>query len=208
LSFSLYDPDLFSNLRSGATLNGRHYDGLTVFRTLVAENYNQVAGRFGASLKFSYDRTDEAYEYWMRDIGRVYDAEDAEPDHFKRAGFLAYWLRRRQVVHHVMTEPEGAIADKFRNRFLINHNEYCAFMFGFRICHYFSLAEKLEDSADIAAYIGSQNLEPEFVFDVSTLMKNKNVSPHSLYLIYRACFVDIQRPLKSRPAIVEPFPHA
>ena len=206
MTFSLYDPELFSNLQNGAVVDGHLHDGLTVFRTLVAEHYNQVAGRFGTRLKFSYDRTDEAYEYWVRDIDRVYDAEDAVPDHFKRAGFLAYWLRRRQVVNHVMTAPEAQPPSGDRTRFLINHNEYCAFMFGFRICHYFSLTEKLGEGQDIAAHIGSQNLEPAFVFDVSTLMKNKNVSPHSLYLIYRACFVDIQRPLKSRPAVVEAFP--
>ena len=208
MTFSLYDPELFQNFQYGVLVDGQHIDGLTVFRTLVAENYNQVASRFGAGLKFSYDRTDEAYEYWMRDIGRVYDAEDAVPDHFKRAGFLAYWLRRRQVVNTLLTAPDVQDSNGDRNRFLINHNEYCAFIFGFRICHYFSLIEKLDGSQDIAAYIGSQNLDSAFVFDVSTLMKNKNVSPHSLYLIYRACFVDIQRPLRSRPALVEPFPRA
>lgn len=208
MSFSLYDPDLFSKLKDGAALEGHRYDGVTVFRTLVAETYLQVADRFGATVKLSFDRTGEAYEYWKRDIDRVYDDDDAVPDHFKRAGFLAYWLRRRQVVNLVAEGPEYDPEDRSGKRFLINHNEYCAFMFGFRICHYFSLAEKLAASGDIAEYIGGQNLDPEFVFDVSTLMKNKNVSPHSLYLIYRACFLDIQRPRKSAPAIVTPFPGA
>jgi hypothetical protein len=206
MSVSIYDPNLFKNLMDGAEIDGVHQDGLTVFRTLVARTYNQVAERFSASFTFSYDRTEEAYEYWKRDVARVYDGEDAVPDHFKRAGFLAYWLRRRQVVSRLAADQGFEGDQRLRERFLINHNEYSAFLFGFRICIYFELDAKLRESADISDYIGAHSLDPRFVLDVSTLMKNKNVSPHSLYLIYRACFIDLQRPPMSRPVEVLPFP--
>jgi hypothetical protein len=206
MSVSIYDPELFKHLIEGTEIDGVFQDGLTVFRTLVAQTYNQIAERFGASFTFSYDRTEEAYEYWKRDVKRVYDGEDAVPDHFKRAGFLAYWLRRRQVVSRLVAAEEFGGEREVRKRFLINHNEYSAFLFGFRICIYFELDAKLRESADIADFVGGYSLDPRFVLDVSTLMKNKNVSPHSLYLIYRACFIDLQRPPMSRPAEVLQFP--
>jgi hypothetical protein len=202
---SIYDPDLFEHLIEGTTIDGVPQDGLTVFRTVLAGSYNQISERFGASFRFSFDRTEEAYEYWKRDIARIYDGEDSVPNHFKRAGFLAYWLRRRQVVSTVIASEHYDGDLEFRKKFLINHNEYSAFLFGFRICIYFELKPELQESPDIADFIGRHFLDPKFVLDVSTLMKNKNVSPHSLYLIYRAGFIDLRRPPITQPSQVLPF---
>jgi hypothetical protein len=206
MPFPLYDPDLFEKLEHGAELDGMWQDGPTVFKTVVARTYEQISSSFQVRISLSFDRLGEAHSYWLRDINRVYEDKHAVPDHLKRAGFLAYWLRRRQVVHHIL-DIEGTSADiAGRDKFLINHNEFCAFVLGLRICHYFSLAEKLRADPDISDFLSSQNLDFDFLVDVSTLMKNKNVSPHSLYLIYRACFIDIQRPARSRPAEVMRFP--
>jgi hypothetical protein len=206
MAFSLYDPEFFDKLEHGAELDGVWHEGGTVFRTIVANAYQQISSNFDAKVSLSYDRVGEAHTYWLRDIKRVYDDPKAVPDHFKRAGFLAYWLRRRQVVHHIGASAVDSADTADVDKFLINHNEFCAFTLGLRICHYFSLADRLRVEPDISDYLNSQNLDFDFLIDVSTLMKNKNVSPHSLYLIYRAIFLKLEAAPKPKLSTVVSFP--
>ncbi len=38
-------------------------------------------------------------------------------------------------------------------------------------------------------------------FDIATLLKHKNVSPHALYLIYRTLFYDLTKPRRTAPVL-------
>lgn len=194
VDYGLYQPNIFGYLRDGAGAIGVAPEEW--FRTAVAAAYDQIAFSHGCNIRMSADRTDEARLFWARDIGRLEIHGDTVPDHFKQAGFLAYWLRRRIVVQHV----SRAIAfdhdeDQHRQtQFVMMSNEFCAFVLGFRICVFFVYGHLADEGDDIAADLERIQVEPSLLFDIAALMKNKNVSPHSLYTVFRSLFYNLELP--------------
>jgi hypothetical protein len=91
-----------------------------------------------------------------------------------------------------------------QDKFLLSPNEICAFLIGFRLCLYFSLKHLIDESDHIGHEIQARTLDANLKFDVATLLKHKNVSPHALYLIYRTLFYVLERPARSAPVLAIP----
>lgn len=143
---------------------------------------------------------EQAHQRWVKDVSRVSDHEfDGGPlDHFKRAALLCYWLRRYPPICEFGKNPDLQIAGirfrKFDGREVRYANQFAAFDVGFRICRFWEANR--EDAERIYGFVpkeGDFSLagNGNFVQDVSYVLADKNVSPHTLALIYRALFIDI-----------------
>lgn len=201
---SIYRPDVFECFRSGDEEGAPSpVSAEAFFSTSIATQYNLIAKGFGCSLKLSAFRLEDARRLWIRDVDRIeieprFDVESAPnatdrdgiPNHFKQIGFLVYWLRRRCVVESI--ERNRPAAEKPhqtpQDRFILSGNEICAFLLGFRICQFFEMSLTADPDEDVAARIRQINLEAHLIHDAATLLRHKNLSPHALYLIYRALF--------------------
>ena len=191
---TIYRPDVFDCFRGSVPNSLSDKDAPKQwFASCLAYQYDDIAKRHHCEVRLSPTRLEEARLLWLRDTGRIDIDGDTIPDHFKQAGFLAYWLRRRMVVswwqRSLVDEPTEE-----QDRFLLGANEICAFFVGFRICLYFEFKEEINSRDHIGHLLQELALESSLKFDIATLLKHKNVSPHSLYLIYRTLFYDMKRP--------------
>lgn len=141
-----------------------------------------------------------AHQRWVKDVTRVSDHEyDGGPlDHFKQAALLCYWLRRYPPISELSMNPDVKLASiKLRNpngdevRYA---NQMAAFDLGFRLCRFWEA-----NRVDTAKIYGKryketdftlQN-ETDFLMDVYYVLADKNVSPHTLALIYRSLFINV-----------------
>lgn len=66
----------------------------------MAAHYMHGFGTFRIDIDVSRRRLSDAFHFWVDDLHRVGEIElaGADPDHFKRAAHLAYWLRRSTPV--------------------------------------------------------------------------------------------------------------
>jgi len=175
------------------------------FFTLIAGAYRDIVrvewgiDRFG----ISDQRLEEARLQWLRDIGRIEIDGSVEPDEYKLLGFLVYWLRRRCVIGYAhRSEAACRVAEidgwvNAQDQFLLRCNEIAAFLIGFRLCLYLRIGPNLTTDAnghpiELLDSFDDHDLDQEFLFDIGTLMKQKNLSPHSMYIIFRSL-------LNSRP---------
>lgn len=162
----------------------------------------------------------EAHTFWQKDLRRVSHMEyDGGPlDHFKRCGHLCYWLRRsRPLVDFenadVSELPARDTKESALREFLLQYgNEYVAFEVGFRICRYFEA--KRSDAGAMLALLSRTQTEYEknikvyrptfskitsftigqiYIRSVCYMLKEKNVSPHAIHMVYRSLFFEIRR---------------
>lgn len=139
----------------------------------------------------------EAHGAWKKDLERVGENErhlEDGLDHFKRAGHLAFWIRRMSPVveAHDLTgnfsDPKCAELDdnqKALKALLFGYaNEYIAFDFGLAFCKYYELAK--HGGSERAANL---KLNDDYFKVMCHFLKFKNVSPHAMFLIYKSLFV-------------------
>lgn len=142
----------------------------------------------------------QAHEHWVSDVGRISSNEynGKNLDHFKHSAILCFWLRRFPAITDYFPDPslkafgQSVIID---NKDLFNHGVHQAsFDIGFRICSYWEAMRA--DCEDVYGKI----LEPgdfkigrhkEFTNDVGYVLSEKNVSPHTLNLIYKSLFLQL-----------------
>ena len=198
---TIYRPDAFDCFRlAPAARRGDAEAARQWFASCMAYQYDDIAKRHSCEVNLSPTRLEEARLLWMRDTQRIAIEGDTTPNHFKQAGFLVYWLRRRMVVaacrRGLVDEPTGE-----QDKFVLSANETCAFLIGLRISLYFDLKDKIDSSDHIGHELQEFSLESALKFDVATLLKHKNVSPHSLYLIYRTLLYDLRKPRHIAPIL-------
>lgn len=192
--FTLFRPDIIECLAEGEMLsNGNRITPETWFLSCLAREYEQIAAGHDCNVKISATHAKDARDLWVRDRKRIEVAEDSTPDHFKQAGFLTYWLRRRLAVETTHRYQIHAFIED-QDSFVLGVNDICAFLFGFRLCLYFEFRELIAAGADISAELRKIVVEDHLKHDIATLMRGKNLSPHALYLIFRTLFVDLRRP--------------
>ncbi|ABD88962.1 hypothetical protein [Rhodopseudomonas palustris] len=188
---TLYRPDVFERFRGDGFTEPA--DAKQWFASCIAFQYDDIAKRHLCELRISPTRLEEARLLWKRDTGRIDILGDTIPDHFKQAGFLAYWLRRRMVVGWWQRNLVDHASEE-QDKFLLSVNEVCAFFVGLRLCVYFEMKSQIDENDHIGHALQDINLGSDLKFDVATLLKHKNVSPHALYLIYRTLFYDLSKP--------------
>lgn len=147
---------------------------------------------WGARLlpKLSKPRLIESHGAWRNDLSRVGNHEPhlvEGLDHFKRAGHLAFWLRRFAPVVEAIDPldspqdthaPLTATEVEFRKLLLAYCNEYLAFDFAFQFVKYYE-----------SAHGNDLILPPDYYFTMCHFLKYKNVSPHAMHLIYKSLFI-------------------
>jgi hypothetical protein len=140
----------------------------------------------------------QAYMRWTKDVGYVSTKEygGRALDHFKLAGFLCYWLRRCPPLSELEWNPDPALAGiKFRgpNRVLTLYgNVFAAFDIGLRICRYWESARKdIPYSQDVRSKIKTFSIpqHSEYIEDICYTLAEKNISPHSLNMLYKSFFL-------------------
>ncbi|HEY0327746.1 MAG TPA: hypothetical protein VGC77_01505 [Rhodopseudomonas sp.] len=195
---TLYRPDIFERFRGDGFADP--LDARQWFASCLAFQYDDIAKRHSCEIRISPTRLEEVRLLWKRDTGRIDILGDTIPDHFKQAGFLAYWLRRRMVVgwseRHSAQHPTAE-----QDRFLLAVNEVCAFLVGLRLCVYFEYKDLIDSTDHIGHRLQELHLARNLKFDIATLLRHKNVSPHALYLIYRTLFYDMTKPEWNAPVL-------
>jgi hypothetical protein len=140
----------------------------------------------------------QAHYRWTKDIDRASKKEygGLPLDHFKRAGFLCYWLRRCPPLTELMSNPDLAFAGiKFRdpNRILTQYgNVFAAFDIGLRICRYWESARTdIKYPPEVRKKILTFSIpqKSEYIEDICYTLAEKSASPHSLNMLYKSLFL-------------------
>ncbi|MCJ2079890.1 hypothetical protein [Methylobacterium sp. J-090] len=160
------------------------------FSKAVQDYYIYLVDGTGIKLTFDDRRMAYAHEFWNDDINALpRRMKSGDPDHFKKSGFLAFWLRREPPI--MCWDDRGVEYDSlpksiaFQVDYLKTYGrEYGAFMLGYSICRHF------ESTRNGGAYDGSRyDLTQKYVDDMMFFMKRMNVSPHALFMIYESLFM-------------------
>lgn len=142
-----------------------------------------------------------AHYRWSKDIALVSKKEyEGRPlDHFKYAGFLCYWLRRCPPLCGLSTNPDTTFAGiKHRDPkpILVQYgNVFAAFDIGLRICRYWESARTdINYSPEIRQKMLRLSIpqRSEYIEDVCYTLAEKNISPHSLNMLYKSLFIALR----------------
>jgi hypothetical protein len=136
-----------------------------------------------------------AHGAWCQDLERINHHEKKLKeglDHFKRAGHLAYWVRRLGPIidatanynlQDSFSHPPNAEQEEMRAKMFGFWNEYVAFEMGFQFCKFYEVGQ--------AGATRNASFAPnmDYYDTMCQFLKYKNVSPHALFLIYKSLFV-------------------
>jgi hypothetical protein len=145
----------------------------------------------------------QAHFRWTKDVAVVSSKEyGGRPlDHFKYAGFLCYWLRRCPPLSELATNPDLAIAGiRYRDpkKILVQYgNVFAAFDIGLRICRYWESARRdIGYSEEVRDKIMRFSIpqRSEYIEDICYTLAEKNISPHSLNMLYKSLFLAFRPP--------------
>lgn len=172
------------------------------FIPCIANNYKILAVRWGCQIQLSRRRLREAHSFWQEDVRRT--LRESMPDgtthldHFKNASFIAFWLRRMLPINETQRRPfdprKGGPGHDF-GQFFQYGNEISALLIGFQICLFYEASRMTEQSSgavpinpDREKYLRGLKFPPSLLNDFAMVLKHKNISPHSLYLMYKSLF--------------------
>lgn len=189
--YHLYHPEMPGLLHKGLP---------PFFFNFVDYNFNRFAGQYGCSVSTSGLRMLDVLDAWRRDasawLGEMNRQQGTTGlDHFKHAGILAFWLRRRLVIERIRyLQPEDSRVEpsSTQDRFVEFADELCSFFLGFHFCFRYEYEERRWD-------LPTAHLSDDYVATMVTFLKRKNVSPHAMYLIYKSLFADLdsERPISA-----------
>jgi len=184
-NYSLFQPLIIQHLTQGDVTRNPKISKEKWFEEAISEAYGTIAERYNCEVEIAERRILEAQKYWMHDLSRIIiDGGSDKPDQFKNAGFLAYWLRRRVIVD-TCSEIAGRPVTANTKNLLEYPNEILSFMVGFRICLFFEVDPRPGEKRTSQLAI---ELDLDYLKEVGVLLAHKNLSPHSLYVIYRSLF--------------------
>jgi len=188
--YSIFRPDFYDRAKNGCVIGDTKIPANTWFLRTVAEELNQISIPFGCNCKVSEIEIETARQAWLRDVSSLKIDGGGTPDHFKQAGILSYWLRRRSPIRNfeTFTKYDTEVGRYRQNTFVQMYNEIGAYIFGYNLCRFAEAKAETSSSPDIS---GSLTKSPDFKYthDMGVLMKNKHISPHALMMIYRALFL-------------------
>lgn len=145
---------------------------------------------------FSRPRLMDVRHFWTEDLRRLQFSlgNDVIPDHYKQAAHLAYWIRRQgPILEYKDLDnrndwPNSLTASerKVRDLLICYSSEYPAFDLGYRICWFYEVG-RLENGPGNPR-VKAFYLDEDYIGAMCCFLKEKNVSPHALYLIYKSLF--------------------
>jgi hypothetical protein len=165
------------------------------FKAFITEYIDDFALR-GARLfpKYSVSRLKDAHHFWTQDIQRIskFSLNGKTPDHFKQAAHLTYWLRRSgPVIDYLdainpqdgVAEPPTAQENAVRDLLFNYSSEYLAFDLGYQVCRFYELGR-----LPVGAHPPAFDIDMDYILTMCCFLKEKNVSPHALYLTFKSLF--------------------
>lgn len=161
------------------------------FSAMVRKHYTYVCCAGGYEPVVNDARLEDAFVSYQRDKKHAPKSMPGggAPDHFKLGGILAYWLRRFAPVYdlrdlNMAYAPKNPIFSELLKKY---PSELLAFDMGLAVCDFF-------ESNKIGGKTGKPAVH-ENDFDyykaVCCVMKFKNMSPHSMGMIYRSLYVPL-----------------
>lgn len=167
-------------------------DSRDFFFNAMSEAATKIGTRRSATIDLDFRRTVEAQADWKTDMKRLIDDKRIDqselPCHIKHAAFLCYWLRRRQIVRDISgSEITSQHLRHYPNEFVAARTSLILLFF----CHYF------QPGADIDKILGQleDRFPNEFFEEFVIMLRYKNVSPHSIYLIFKALVTPVVPPV-------------
>lgn len=191
--FSLYQENIFRLLREG---KGAEIEKEEFFYSAIKRHANIIARNCNAEVTINPTRAREAQSLWEKDLKALINDKKLEssqvPCEFKHAAFLCYWLRRRVVVENSKPlDPGKGVINKdfkdYRNEYIALHIALDLALFHF----YFPSAHEKRNAESV---LGKQEFPQELIHEALVLLHHKNVSPHSIYLFFKALVTNLPPP--------------
>jgi hypothetical protein len=155
----------------------------------MAFNFHDIGIEWNCSVRASAHRLGEVHDYWQADATR---GNLKELDFFKHASLIAFWLRRYLPIHSTsFGKGMDDVTSRDQDFFLQYGNEICALRIGLDLCSYYEFYtwNVLQIGLDAPLEtIRSYGLGHENIMDYAKILKDKNISPYALYLLYRSLF--------------------
>ena len=181
------------------------------FRDFVTYQYQTSLANTALEPRISEYACNLAFAQFTSDVKRMLASEyegEGQLDHFKQASFMVFWLRRHSPISEVfLKRPEQAILPvKIRSEqpkevhyYYLNQN--VSFDIGFRIIRFWEAQRKdsteiygREVSIEEFSMLGESTRNKSLLKDLVQTLASKSISPHSLWMIYRAFFHQIILP--------------
>ena len=158
------------------------------FVSVVTDVYEELAqSECAMEIEISDIRLRDAYLSMTADLNRLKtesmtgsESTDPDPNHFKRCGFLTYWLRRSSPIIRCQGKNPGSnkILRK-KQDFLVKNNfinPQFAFDLGLLICQIFN-------ESDMPL------ISEEYNQTICYVLKCKSISPHAMVLLFESLFL-------------------
>lgn len=194
--YTIYQSGIFRKLREGHGSVERE----EFFYNAIREQVTTIAASCGAIVELNPTRVREAQDLWVADLNSLIADKKIQPSpypcEYKHAAFLCFWLRRRLIIESVCPMVPGSVVSA---DFMEFKNEYVAFHIALHLVAYhayFPVTEAGEPSQAFSDWKFPTDLSREAL----VMLHHKNVSPHALYLFFRALMTTLP-PIKrnSRP---------
>lgn len=171
-------------------------DDQDVFIATFKEYYRGCYAPYALEPLFAVSRLRDAHLFWQKDLLRVskIEYEGMPLDHFKRCGHLCYWLRRSSPIieaQEILSPKDRHLNDFVKTMLFRYANEFTAFYAGFRICKYFEI-KRTDGGTWHTLHLDNLDIDAEYFHTICHFLKEKNVSPHALYLIYLSLFSNLR----------------
>lgn len=194
--FTIYQDGIFRKLREGhGTCPSDEF-----FYSAIKEQAKLLAARCNATVELNPVRVAEAQDLWERDMLALINdkkiQESPYPCEYKHAAFLCFWLRRRLIIESTRPiDPKKGIVDRDFHEY---KNEYVAFYTAVHLVlfHYFRFDEDAT-SEEVAQALKDYQFPKSLTHEVLVMLHHKNVSPHSLYLIFKSLVTPLPPPRRA-----------
>ena len=165
---------------------------------MLTDALKKTATKFGCEVEVNSWRLAQVHASWVSDLrslererlpGQGEDTTERRACAIKHTSFLCYWLRRRQVINYIRDIREYEDAELQRMIVSIFGTEYFVLDLCYRLCLFGELVTPGMLEGDIVSRIQQHTLPPAFLREMAVLLYHKNVSPHSIYLAFKALLV-------------------
>lgn len=189
---SLYQENIFRLLREGNANFGKEDFFFEAIDTAVSN----IGKANNSDIVLSPSRVWEAQELWDEDLRLLIKNERIEgsvyPCEYKHAAFLTYWLRRRVIVESKKPiDPSLGVVNETFNKYT---NEFLALTIGLRLSLYSYYVPSGSEETEALEALKSVDLPKELMREAVVYLHHKNVSPHSMYLFFKALLVQLPPP--------------
>ena len=180
------------------------------FESCITSVAIDMATEYACEVELSAVRLTEVWDFWVGDMKRTrllgfkqqerntledYSETPVQLDHFKRAAFLAFWLRRLTPIIRIDAISTGIVNEKReQGRYFAFANELLAYSVALQLCGYYEYQRQTAREMPAlamtpASFITGRVRSWAIVRDYVMVLRHKAVSPHAFYLVLRSMFL-------------------